>query len=505
MIPVQIKGRIRRASLFLYLVILLLSSCSSFNKQLYSGNIYLNSYSYYFNDSLGFSVKLSGDNVQNTDKKKLKHKLKSDSNKPYKSNVLEFFETIVGPNYDVYLLGFKNKVDIESFFSSKNFEAVHYSNDQKEVEVFDSTDFIYGKAQKNEDSSYMLLLAYSREKKYTIYQLLVEEFSALFKTINYTKEYRSILPKPFEMGFEQEFNFDQSINYLRPIVQLKKHANMYGEDHFGFIQAICTYSSRVSNSKIFDHYFDKYLKMTVHTDLPEDKYLAKNEGAINEILNISSNANLVMFNENHFNVKHRKLVRLLLKEYYELGFRYLGLEALTEDSKSLNERGYPIVKSGFYIREPEMANLIREAIHLGFDVFGYDTSGNKREINQAKNIFKKTFEKVAAAKVLVLGGFDHLLEKEDKDSKKWMAYYFHELYGIDPVTFAQTILKPNDNLWLGMVKNDSISQESFDYLISNNLSDSVFINQKEKEFSIDLPESKFNKEYILSIYIKMNT
>lgn len=150
----------RRVSLLIFPALLLFSSCSSFNKQLYSGNIYSYSNSYYVNDSIGFSVKLAGDNVQNTDKKKLKHKLKTDSNKPYKSNVLEFFETIVGPNYDVYLLGFKNKAELESFFSYKNFEAVHYSNDQKEVEVFDAADYVYGKAKMNEDSSYVLLLAY---------------------------------------------------------------------------------------------------------------------------------------------------------------------------------------------------------------------------------------------------------------------------------------------------------------------------------------------------------
>jgi len=501
MTHIQINGRTRRISILIYVVLMLLSSCSSFNKQLYSGNVYLDVYSYYINDSIDFSVKLAGDHIQNKDLKKLKRQIKTYDNTPFKNNFLEFFETNSTPEYDVFLLYFKNNADLKFYFSYKNFESVNYSNDLKQIELSDSTKYVYGKAKMNIDSAYVLLLAYSRDQNNSDYQLLIEEFSDPLYTSDFTNEYRSILSQPFEKGFDNSVNFDKSINYLRPIVQLKRHANMYRKDDFQFIQAICTYSSRVSNSTVFDDFFEKYRDKTLYTKIPNDGYLAKNESAIKKILSLSSNAKLVLFNENHFNVKHRKLVRLLLKEYYELGYRYLGLEALTEDSL-INEIGYPTINSGFYTNEPEMGSLIREAINLGFHVFGYDRFGKNRELNQAKKIVKNTFEKDSEAKVVILGGFDHILEKEDKDAKKWMASYFQELYGINPVTFSQTILKPNKSSWLGIAKNDSISPKSVDYLISNNLSDSVFINQKEKEFSIELPESKFNTEYILSIYIK---
>lgn len=497
MTRIRINGRI-----ILLLSVILFSFSSCFNKQLYSGNIYHYNYSYYLNDSIHFSVKLAGDFIQNKKIKKLKSKLKTYSNRPFKNKFLAFFETKIDPKFDVFLLYFKNRIDLKSFLSYKKIETVNYSNGRKEVEIRDSLKYIYGKAIMNKDSAYVLLLAYARAKNISDYRLLVEEESDAFNTMNFTKKYRAIIPGPFKMGADNSLNDDKSINYLMPIVQLKAHAKMYGEDNFMFLQAICTYASRISNSKVFDLYFHKYLKKSLHFEIPNDEYLAKNDIAINAIKNSCSNTNLVMFNENHFNVKDRKLVRFLLKYFYQEGYRYLGLEALSENSKSLNDRGYPLISSGFYTREPEMGNLIRKACKMGFYVFGYDSLSGNRELNQAKNIYHRTFERDPKAKVIILGGFDHILEKEDKYSKKWMAYYFHELYGINPVTFSQTILKPNKKIWLGLVKNDSISRKSTDYLISNNISDSIFTNETEKTFSVDLPKSKFNKEYIVSIFLK---
>ena len=64
----------------------------------------------------------------------------------------------------------------------------------------------------------------------------------------------------------------------------------------------------------------------------------------------------------------------------------------------------------------------------------------EREIGQADNLYNKTFKKDPDSKVLVLAGIDHILEKPNKNGKKWMAAIFKEKYPIDPLTISQTHL-----------------------------------------------------------------
>jgi hypothetical protein len=47
----------------------------------------------------------------------------------------------------------------------------------------------------------------------------------------------------------------------------------------------------------------------------------------------------------------------------------------------LNERGYPLNSplSGTYVTEPQMSNLIREAIDIGFKLFPYYRFGEGRK------------------------------------------------------------------------------------------------------------------------------
>jgi len=92
---------------------------------------------------------------------------------------------------------------------------------------------------------------------------------------------------------------------------------------------------------------------------------------------------LVIISEAHHKPQHRIFTRKILKILYENGFRYLGLETLSRnrlDTSSflldtlLNERGYPLnsLLTGYYTREPQMGNLVREALALGFEIFGYE-------------------------------------------------------------------------------------------------------------------------------------
>ena len=168
--------------------------------------------------------------------------------------------------------------------------------------------------------------------------------------------------------------------------------------------------------------------------------------AVNFILNKSKNENIVIINEAHHNPRHRVFTAQLLKELYQQGFRYLGLEALTLTERHdsiLNARKFPSFQSGYYIPEPQFGNLVREALKIGYVLFSYEYSsggGATREIEQAKNIIA-FLEKHPNGKTLIHCGYDHVVEADSlKDWGKAMAGRLKEYSGINPLTINQTDL-----------------------------------------------------------------
>lgn len=155
------------------------------------------------------------------------------------------------------------------------------------------------------------------------------------------------------------------------------------------------------------------------------------------IIERSKNERMIIINEAHHQPLHRVFTESLLEGLYENGFRYLGLEALAEDSL-VNIRKWPKVGDGYYTNEPQFGNLIREALRLGFTVFGYESTekGKARERGQAINILK-ILEKDPDAKVLVHCGFGHVVEDNHPSWGKAMAGLVGELANIDPFTIDQ--------------------------------------------------------------------
>ncbi|HFA52012.1 MAG TPA: hypothetical protein ENJ95_23595, partial [Bacteroidetes bacterium] len=134
--------------------------------------------------------------------------------------------------------------------------------------------------------------------------------------------------------------------------------------------------------------------------------------AIDYLTERTKNEQIVIISEAHNNPRHRIFTYRLLDSLYNNGFRYLGVETLTPniiDSTKflmdtlLNKRGYPLnnLLTGYYTREPQMGNLIRKAISLGFEAFAYEVVSRKeeRDLQQAINI-KKFLEKHPGQKVI---------------------------------------------------------------------------------------------------------
>jgi outer membrane protein OmpA-like peptidoglycan-associated protein len=97
---------------------------------------------------------------------------------------------------------------------------------------------------------------------------------------------------------------------------------------------------------------------------------------------------LILLNEAHLHPRHRAFAISLLKKLYDEGFRHLGLEMLLHDGSALNQRGYPTLSDGFFVREPLAGELIRIALETGFRVFGYEPSRSEQELHTA-DVLKK--------------------------------------------------------------------------------------------------------------------
>ena len=228
-------------------------------------------------------------------------------------------------------------------------------------------------------------------------------------------------------------------NYLLPVALLRAAADNYGDrnEQGTFLQALATAYACVDEPDSAAHYWRQM----------GDPERGKTAGgarsfdvspATAEVLRQTAATSLVLFNENHVQPKGRYWLRSLLPALYQQGFRYLALEALGDDA-GLPRRGYPTLGSGFYLREPQLANLVRDALVLGFTLVPYDTMSDNREHDQAQNLWRRSLSQDPQAKVVVLAGFGHIDERTGP--RKSMAGWLQELSGINPLTINQTDLE----------------------------------------------------------------
>lgn len=157
------------------------------------------------------------------------------------------------------------------------------------------------------------------------------------------------------------------------------------------------------------------------------------------IIERAKNEQIIIINEAHHSALHRNFVSSILQGLYDNGYRYLGLEALWE--RSINSRLFPVLESGYYIKEPEFGNMVFEAMQIGYTLFGYEAmegeSGKNREMKQAQNI-ADFLSHNTEGKTLIYCGYDHVIETDiNTDWGKAMAGRLKDILKIDPFTIDQ--------------------------------------------------------------------
>lgn len=194
----------------------------------------------------------------------------------------------------------------------------------------------------------------------------------------------------------------------------------------------------------WDLAMEPHVKNLTEPQIDSINSLYKKINAADYIIEQAKKNKIVIINEAHHNSIHRVFTKSLLKKLFANGYQYIGFEALSykDDLDSLQQiRKYPIQKTGYYVKDPQFGNLIREAIEIGYRIFPYETeneesNGKSREMDQAKNI-----QKIIAAnpnqKFVIHCGFDHVLEGTHSFWEMAMAERLKEYTGINPLTINQ--------------------------------------------------------------------
>lgn len=176
--------------------------------------------------------------------------------------------------------------------------------------------------------------------------------------------------------------------------------------------------------------------------------------AVEAIAKLARDRKAIFFNENHSYPLTRTLTVQMLARLRELGFDTFAAETLYQpDMPALASRGYATSATGFYTEEPVYAEMVREALRLGYRVIAYealsDATGDARELEQARNLVRDVFDGHADARLVLNAGYAHIQEKGKYLGGMAMAQHFARLAKIDPLTIEQTMMiaheKPASN------------------------------------------------------------
>lgn len=241
-------------------------------------------------------------------------------------------------------------------------------------------------------------------------------------------------------------DYQKSNQFYSMYKALENYPNNANEDWLK-LQLQLTVASCLRNNKEYDELLNEYESRVATNDTifnNINKNIVSDSLAINKIVESAKNHQVVMVNENHFYPSHRILASDLLAKLRAIGYTYLALETLAETQDSLLnlEGAYPTLETGYYTREQNYGNLLRQAKRLGYKFVAYENidKTKDREIGEAENLFNKTIAIDPNAKVFVIAGISHILEEPTSDGKKWMAAVFKEKYNINPLTISQTQL-----------------------------------------------------------------
>lgn len=299
-------------------------------------------------------------------------------------------------------------------------------------------------------------------------------------------------------------------SYLERIIQLESFVGNYDEV-YAYEDLI--YQNLPTTKRIIEQY------KTDINDLKESPVANfKMLDAVEAVESVAEKHQVIMINEEHRTPFHRALTLKLLEKLYKKGFRYFAAETVMENEADLNKRGYPVQKTGYYTADPIYADVVRTALRLGYKIVPYesiDTScrspednpefcNDKREREQAHNLYDRILKNDPQAKIFVHVGRSHNSKAAVSKDFNFMAYYFWQLSKIEPLTI--------DQLRFSERRNTALEQPLYRLLTKENMiakpsvfqsSNGEFYNQG---FGYDMlifhPRMRYEKGR--AVFLKMN-
>lgn len=370
-------------------------------------------YTRYYNDSLAISLRLFGD-YNGTNKRRQVRKRKSifKASPLYKSatSILFYGKTTEPPYFECLLLTAESKMDsglvvLANHESPALRDTVSFFRNRSPVLIGKESFLDQYVARFHGQQFYLLVFATLKNNAGHSLASLLEssrrEFRTIVTTMSNNKEYNSQVPViPFS-AMNDAFQSSPSGNYLLPILRLAERRDEWLGDeamrNFYFQAMATAYCFAGDYKNEFEH-LGRWTDQDFNNSFPERRTLALSPNMKTQDVNILpelySGNRVVMFNESHFEPRHRLFLACQLPALYKAGYRYLAVETLNRDDSLINSRGYPTMKSGYYIREYNMANMIRTALNIGFTLIAYDDmsrNGLDREIAQRKTYMTELF------------------------------------------------------------------------------------------------------------------
>lgn len=397
---------------FLCSVVLLVGCSPRIHTYLSSTEIVKSVHSFVINDSLEVSLITAGDVRFVQDEKTAIQKVKTQSLNP--NGLLAYGKTIIPPYYRIFI----------------------WLNPHHSIRDFGDWFFMH---ETNIQGDKLVIACRSIEGKNSDYEHSVQnDCEEIFKSITVGNSYRKKVPTIADLRKRIDNRYLTGLKAMRNY-PAKRH--VYNSIQ---LQMATTYASFIAPNNIYKKLLNKIPSPKPKNAIKQviQEHSIKSQQAVFQtIIKEAKNERIAIFNESHYRPNHRILVTKLLPKFKKMGFEYLALEALWRQADRLLNHGHPpTIKMGFYVRDPHYGELLRTAQALGFTLVKYDSFGKKRELMQAKNIYAGTFAQDKNAKVLVLTGWGHILEKPSRNDQKRMAYLFKKKYGIDPLTISQTHL-----------------------------------------------------------------
>jgi hypothetical protein len=157
------------------------------------------------------------------------------------------------------------------------------------------------------------------------------------------------------------------------------------------------------------------------------------------VARIATEQRLVLVMEAHTVTEHRAWIERTLALFRAAGFTQYFAETITESGSALKSRGYPTSRTGSYTLDPRFGNLVRTAIHLDFEIGGYDLGDrdfNRREEYQAA-VLAERFASRPDIRMVVHAGHGHVFKHEVRNVGRYMAARLWEMTGVEPFTVWQ--------------------------------------------------------------------